>query len=127
MEHPRENEMFGVQRHLLYASNAAPVTQWEEEKAAAAGKKAAKRRGSLTPNRTLTRRLTRPPSKLSLNPSLRLSRPLNARPKLPLRPPPWVPQRNHPANPQPHHVPKPIPRPWMGAKRRPRPPFGRTR
>ena len=42
VEHPREKEMFRVERHLLYASHAAAVTHWEQQKAAAAGKKAAK-------------------------------------------------------------------------------------
>ena len=39
---PREKEMFRVERHLLYASHVAAVTHWEQQKAAAAGKKAAK-------------------------------------------------------------------------------------
>ena len=42
VEHPGEKEMFRVERHLLYASDAAAVTHWEQQKAAAAGKKAAK-------------------------------------------------------------------------------------
>ena len=42
VEHPGEKEMFRVERHLLYASHAAAVTHWEQRKAAAAGKKAAK-------------------------------------------------------------------------------------
>ena len=40
--HQGEKEMFRVERHLLYASHAATVTHWEQQKAAAAGKKAAK-------------------------------------------------------------------------------------
>ena len=42
VEHPREKEMFRVERHLLYASRAAAVTHWKQQKVAAAGKKAAK-------------------------------------------------------------------------------------
>ena len=42
VEHPGEKEMFRVERHLLYASHAAAVTHWEQQKAAPAGKKAAK-------------------------------------------------------------------------------------
>ena len=42
VEHPGEKEMFRVERHLMYASHAAAVTHWEQHKAAAAGKKAAK-------------------------------------------------------------------------------------
>ena len=34
--------MFRVERHLLYASHAAPVTHWEQHKAAVAAKKATK-------------------------------------------------------------------------------------
>ena len=47
VEHPMEEELFRVERHLLYASHAAAVTHWENQKAAAACKKAAKaKRGS---------------------------------------------------------------------------------
>ena len=42
MEHLGEKEMFRVERHLLYASHTAALTHWEQQKAAAAGKKAAK-------------------------------------------------------------------------------------
>ena len=42
VEHPGENEMFRVERKLLYASHAVAVTHWEQHKAAAAGNKAAK-------------------------------------------------------------------------------------
>ena len=42
VEHPGEKEMFRVERHVLYASHAAAVTHWEQPKAAAVGKKAAK-------------------------------------------------------------------------------------
>ena len=42
VEHSREKEMFRVERQLLYASHAAAVTHWEQQKAAVAGKKAAK-------------------------------------------------------------------------------------
>ena len=42
VEHPGEKEMFRVERHLLYASHAAAVTHWEQQKAAAEGRKAAK-------------------------------------------------------------------------------------
>ena len=42
VEHLGEKEMFRVGRHLLYASHAAALTHWEEQKAAAAGKKADK-------------------------------------------------------------------------------------
>ena len=41
VEHPGEKEMFWVERHLLYAFDVAAVTHWEQQKAAAAGKKAA--------------------------------------------------------------------------------------
>ena len=84
---------------------------------------------SLTPSRTLTRRLSRAPSQLCLNPTLRLSTPLSHSSKLPLQPPPWrwMPERNPPPNPQPSPMPKPTPRPWMGVKHRPWPPLGGTR
>ena len=36
-------------------------------------------------------------------------------------------QRNPQPNLQPNPLPQPMPRPWMGAKPRPRPPFGWTR
>ena len=42
VEHPGEKEMFRVDRHLFYASHAAAGTHWEQQKATAAGKKAAK-------------------------------------------------------------------------------------
>ena len=42
VEHQLEREMFRVERHLLYASHAAVVTHWEQQKGTAAGKKAAK-------------------------------------------------------------------------------------
>ena len=42
VEHPGEKEMFRVERHLMDASHAAPLTHWEQQQAAAAGKKAAK-------------------------------------------------------------------------------------
>ena len=42
MEHPREKEMFRVERHMLYASHASAVTHWVQQKDAAAAKKAAK-------------------------------------------------------------------------------------
>ena len=60
VEHLREKEIFRVQRHLLYASHAAAVTHWGQQKAAAAGKGPPRPKRSLTPNRTLTRRLSRP-------------------------------------------------------------------
>ena len=84
---------------------------------------------SLTPNRTLTRRPSRAPSQLCLNPSLRLSTPLSLGPNLPLRPFAWrlMPERNPPPNPQPSPLPKPTPRPRMGVKHRPRPLLERTR
>ena len=112
VEHPGEKEMFRVERHLLYVVYCILYRP----------------KRSLTPNRTLTRRLSRPPSQPNLNPSLRLSRPLSPSPKLPLRPPPWrwMPQRTPRPNPQPNHQPKPMPRPRMEVKPRPRPPFGRT-
>ena len=37
-----EKEMFRVDRHLFYASHAAAGTHWEQQKATAAGEKAAK-------------------------------------------------------------------------------------
>ena len=42
MEHPGEKEMFRVERHLPYASHAAAVTHWEQQKVATACKNAAK-------------------------------------------------------------------------------------
>ena len=42
VEHQGEKEMFRVEKHLLYDSHAAAVTHWEQQKAAAACKKAAK-------------------------------------------------------------------------------------
>ena len=42
VEQPGEKETFQVERCLLYASHAATVTHWEQLKAAAARKKAAK-------------------------------------------------------------------------------------
>ena len=42
VEHSGEKEMFRVERHVLYTSHAAAVTYWEQQKAATAGKKAAK-------------------------------------------------------------------------------------
>ena len=42
VEHPGEKEMFRVERHLLYVSHATTITHWGQQKAAAAGKKAAK-------------------------------------------------------------------------------------
>ena len=42
VEHPGEKEMFRIEKHLFYDSHAAAVTHWEQQKAVAAGKKAAK-------------------------------------------------------------------------------------
>ena len=50
MEHPGEKVMFRVERHLLYASHAAAVTHLEQQKAAPAGKKAAKAKNKPNPN-----------------------------------------------------------------------------
>ena len=49
VEHPGEKEMFRVERHLLYASHAVAVTHTENQKAAAAGKKAAKAKNKSNP------------------------------------------------------------------------------
>ena len=128
VEHPREKEMFRVERRLLYASQGAAVTHWSSRRLQLQVRRPPRPKTSLTPNRTLTW-WSRPPSQPSLNPSLRLSRPLSLSPKLPLRPPPWrwMPQSTPRPNPQPNQLPKPMPRPRMGAKPRPRPPFVRTR
>ena len=48
-EQPGEKVMFRVERHLLYASQAAAVTNWEQQKAAAAGKKATKAKKNRNP------------------------------------------------------------------------------
>ena len=42
VEQRGENVIFQVDMHVLYASQAAPVTHWEQQKAAAAGKNGAK-------------------------------------------------------------------------------------
>ena len=42
VEQPGENEIFRVERHLLYASHASTLTHWEQQKAAAGDKKASK-------------------------------------------------------------------------------------
>ena len=130
VEHPGENEVFRVERHVLYASHAAVVTHWEQQKAAAAGKKAAKAKNKPNPKPDAD-----PPAEPALKPAKpepkpeAISRPLSSSLKLPLRPPPWrwMPQRTPRPNQQPDHLHKPMPRPRMGAKPRPRPPFGRTR
>ena len=49
VEHPGEKEMFRVERQLLYASHAAAVTHWKNQKATAAGKKAAKAKKKSNP------------------------------------------------------------------------------
>ena len=49
VKQPGEKEMFWVERHLLYASHAAAVTHWENQKTAAAGKKAAKAKKKSNP------------------------------------------------------------------------------
>ena len=49
VEHLGEKEMFRVARHLLYASHAAAVTHWENQKAPAASKKAAKAKKTSNP------------------------------------------------------------------------------
>ena len=49
VEHPGEKEVFRVERHPLYASHAAAVIHWEQPKAAAAGKTAAKAKKKSNP------------------------------------------------------------------------------
>ena len=49
VEHPGEKEIFRIERHLLYALHAAAVTHCELQKAAAAGKKAAKAKKKANP------------------------------------------------------------------------------
>ena len=49
MEYPGEKEMFRVERHLLYASNAAAVTHWERQKADRAAKAKAKTKKKSNP------------------------------------------------------------------------------
>ena len=49
VEHQGEQEMYRVERHLLYAAHAPAMTHWEQQKAAAAAKKAAKAKKKPTP------------------------------------------------------------------------------
>ena len=49
VEHLGEKEMFRVETHLLYTSHAAAVTHWENQKAAAEGKKSAKAKKKSNP------------------------------------------------------------------------------
>ena len=60
MDHPGEKEIFRFERHMLYASHAAAVTHWEQQKSTLAAQKAAKAKKK--PNQTLTCWLSRPPS-----------------------------------------------------------------
>ena len=126
VEHPGEKEIFRVERHVLYASHAAAVTHWEQQKVAAAGKKAAEAKRKPNPKRDADPPAEPAPSWLSLNPSLRLRRPLGPSPKLPLRPHPWrwMPQRTPRPNRQPNHLPKPMTRPGWGRNPGHGPPFG---
>ena len=49
VKHPREKAMFRVERHVLYASHASTLTHWEQQKVAAAAKKAAKAKKAPNP------------------------------------------------------------------------------
>ena len=77
VEHPREKEMFRVDKHLLYASHAAAVTHWEQQNTAATAKKVAAKPPKKKPN---PKPDADPPAEpapgpQSLTPGLRLSRP----------------------------------------------------
>ena len=124
MKHPGEREIFRVERHLLYAS--AALTHWEQPKAAAARKKAAKAKKKPNPKPDAY-----PPAEPAPKPTKPEPKPEAKQAPQPqplMRPQSrWMPQRNPRPNLQRNHLPKPMPRPRMGVKPRQRPPFGRTR
>ena len=113
MEHPGEKEIFRVERHLLYAYHAAALTHWEQQKAAAAGKKAVK--AKIKPNPKPDGDPPAEPAPMPAKPESKheAKQAPEPKPKAALQAAPMeVDAPEHPSA-------KPMTRPQMGAKPRP--------
>ena len=126
VEHPGEKEMLRVERHPFYASHAAALTHGEQQKAAAAGKKAAKAKKKPNPRPDVD-----PPVEAAPKPAKPEHKPgatqaPRPQPKAaPEAAPMEVDAPAHPQpNPQPNPLPEPMPRRRMGVNPRPRAPLG---
>ena len=124
VEHPWEKEMFQVERHLFYASHAAAVTHWEQQKAAAAGKKAAKAKKKPNPKPDVDPPTEPAPKPAKPEPKPEAKQAPQPQPKAaPEAAPMEVDAPAQPSAKAATQPPKPMPRPRMGAKPKPRPPY----
>ena len=129
VEHPRDKELFRVERHLLYASHAAAVTHWEHQKAAVAGKKAAKakKKPNPKPDANPPAEPASKPAKLETKPEAKQApqpQPKAAPKAAPMEVDALAQPSAKPAAQPPAQAHAQAP---MGVKPSPRPPFGRTR